>query len=73
MNSFKNTDSVQIDNFNIEANINNPNEYFAQSFSCFLVYPEQLANNCPNTYSYIENYMIYLKQNFSNYTKKRTK
>ena len=71
MNSIRNTNSYKIDNLSIDANINNPNEYFAQAFACYFTHPNELLSNCPKTYSYIDDYMQYLKEKFSSYTKKR--
>lgn len=60
--NYKNTIHYKFINHNIEANISTPAEYFAESSTAYLFYPENLKENCPETYEFFYNlYTPYLK------------
>lgn len=56
-NNYKNTREFIVDNTSVEQNISMKTEYFASSFACYLLYPEDLMEYCPETYNYIDNFV----------------
>ena len=49
----------------IEQNISTTTEYFASAYSCYIAYPDNLRENCPQTYAYIDNIMRQIDMDYS--------
>ena len=57
VSNYKNMVYFKVAELGVNKNINNELEYFASSFSCYFLYPEELLKNCPNTYNYIDSFV----------------
>lgn len=57
LENYMNTIEYNNGNLKIYANINTTSEYFASAYACYILYPDNLKELCPNTYTYIDNIM----------------
>ena len=59
------TTHYKVDNLGVYLNIDSSLEYFATAYACYIKYPEELKEKCPQTYEYIDNYMVNLNKEYS--------